>query len=82
MATDWHYREFKDGTQQWMPLPDDSQGWPPTIMIESERDIATMSHQWFIVDRTVSQYDNYPPKIAGPFKTADAAKAAFIIRYA
>lgn len=81
MATDWHYREFEDGTLQWLPLPYDSQGWPPTIMIESERDIATMSHQWFIVDRTL-WYTGTPPKIAGPFKTADAAKAAFIIRYA
>jgi hypothetical protein len=78
MATDWHYREFKDGTQQWLPLPEDQQGWPPTILIE--RDLLT-KREWFIVDRTVSQYDNYPPKIAGPFDTADAAKAAFIIRY-
>jgi hypothetical protein len=81
MATDWHYREFKDGTQQWMPLPSDRQGWPPTIMIESERDINMMSLQWFIVDRSTRRIGT-PPKIAGPFKTADAAKAAFIIRYA
>jgi hypothetical protein len=80
MAIDWHYRDFKDGTQQWMPLPEDRQGWPPTILIESERDISMMRKQWFIVDRTAVPMGT-PPKIAGPFDTADAAKAAFIIRY-
>jgi hypothetical protein len=80
MAINWHYRDFKDGTQQWLPLPEDHQGWPPTILIETERNIDMMRNEWFIVDRTMVPI-GYPPKIAGPFDTADAAKAAFIIRY-
>jgi hypothetical protein len=77
----WLYRVFKDGTQQWLPLPDmneNSIGWPPAIFVERVLRPNSKRKRWCIVDRTSSRAF-YPPKIAGPFKSADAAKAALLI---
>jgi hypothetical protein len=81
MAVDWHYREFKDGTQQWMPLPENWQGWPPSILIERVVADDSRRKHWCIVNRERSTRGKYPPKVAGPFKTLEAAKVALIVRY-
>ncbi len=77
----WLYRVFKDGTQQWLPLPDMDalqHNWPPAIFVERVLRPNSKRKRWCIVDRTSSRAF-YPPKIAGPFKSADAAKAALLI---
>lgn len=71
---DWAYREFDDGIQQWAL----SEPTPPTVFIERVTG-KSRRRRWVIADRRDPKdvFTKYPPKIAGPFPTLEAAKAAY-----
>lgn len=79
MSDWWRETKFPDGTEQLWNRFD---GYPPRIFIERVVGAKSRRKNWCVVSRNPpDQHKNtkYPPKISGPHRTLDAAKAAYLI---
>lgn len=72
--TGWTYDVWDDGTEQVFRDTRDDRYIERVVRPNSRR------VRWTIVSRIdAHDYTLYPPKVAGPFATLDAAKAAFLV---
>lgn len=82
----WAYREWPDGVDQWMHVSNFRLAEEKDHDYIVERVLRPKSRRtkWVIVDRNSpdgEMYEEclYPPKVAGPFPSAEAAKLACLL---
>ena len=75
---DWCVERHDDGTEQVYQYDP----WPPVIFIERLTSPKSRRKRWCVVSRKPPEKwrnAKYPPKLAGPFRELDAAKAAYLM---
>ena len=79
MEPKWKTQRYGDGTEQvWLERRGKV---APLYLIERVLREKSRRKNWAVVCRDRSD-GLYPPKVAGPFKDLDAAKAALVMLYA
>ena len=75
---EWINTIHADGTEQWCV----NEPWPATLFVERIVGPKSRRKHWVVVSRCPPERwarAKYAPKLAGPFKTLEGAKAAYLM---
>lgn len=84
----WAFRQWPDGTDQWMHISNyrDPEEKNQDYIVERVVRPNSRRKRWVVVNRKspdenieLHEYDLYPPKVAGPFPNVESAKLACLL---